>query len=322
MNTIDIIKTAKSVIEIEINALSKVSDRIDVNFEKSVDLLSSANKIIISGVGKSGLIGKKIAATMSSVGMPALFLHPVEALHGDIGIVQKNDVFILLSKSGNTEELVKIIPFLKIRSAKIIAIVGNTSSFLASHSDFVLDGSVDKEACPFNLAPTSSTTAALAIGDALAVCSMKVMNFSLNDFSHLHPLGQIGRNVTLKVKDVMQKGNDLPLLNINASFKEALIKMSEKPLGCVCITENEKLAGIITDGDVRRILNKYDDIRGLMAKDVMTLNPITTNENAYLVEALAVMENRNSQINVLPVINEMKQIVGVIRLHDIVKSGS
>ena len=285
-------------------------------------MLDNANKIIVSGVGKSGIIAQKIAATLSSIGISAVFLHPVEALHGDIGMVQKGDVALLLSKSGNTEELIRTIPYLKMRSANIISIVGNINSHLASSSDIVLDGSVKKEACPFNLAPTSSTTVALTLGDALAVCLMYKKNVTLEDFSRLHPLGQIGRSVRLTVKDVMHKVQDIAIVSKDTLVKDILIEMTTKPLGCCCcIDENKKLLGILTDGDVRRVLQKYDDIRVLKMSDIMTIEPIKIKEEAYLVEAIALMENRyKKQISVLPVVDNDNKLIGLVRIHDIVNN--
>jgi len=315
-----IIKKAKQVISIEIDALQRTSNLLNDEFVRAVKLISNANKVVIAGVGKSGIIGRKIAATLSSTGVSSVFLHPVDALHGDIGMVQKDDVIILLSKSGNTEELVKLIPYIKMRSAKIVAIVGNTTSYLASNADIVLDGSVEIEACPFNLAPTASTTVALALGDALAVCLMIERKFALEDFSRLHPLGQIGRTITLSVKDVMHKYEDVAVTDSNTIFKEALILMSLKPLGCICIVdEYRKLLGILTDGDVRRVLQNFNNVFELEINTIMTSNPIIVDENASLLEALALMENRANQLSVLPVVHN-KILIGLVRIHDILKN--
>lgn len=322
MNNIDVLAIAREVFENEISELKNVCSKLDENFVRAVEFISQANKIVFSGVGKSGIIAKKIAATFSSFGISSMFLHPVEALHGDIGAVQQGDVAILLSKSGNTEELIRLVPYLKMRSAYIISITGNLNSYLARHSDAVLNGQVSREACPFNLAPTSSTTAALVIGDALAVVTMKMKNVTLEDFSRLHPLGQIGRSITLKVKDVMHTGDNLPIIKLNSTFKEALIEMSRKPLGCVCICDDDmNLLGIITDGDVRRLLNKYDNLKDIIVSEVMTRQPVVIDEDSLLLSALALMENRQSQINVLPVVKSNK-LIGLIRLHDIIKSAS
>lgn len=322
MNNSDIILEGKRVITEESKAIEHLINTLDEKFAFAVKYLCNANKIIVSGVGKSGLIGQKIAATLSSYGLSSIFLHPVDALHGDIGVAQKGDVAILLSKSGTTSELMRMLPFLKSRIDKIISIVGNSESPLADESDIVLNGFVEHEACTFNLAPTNSSTAALVVGDALALAAMKYKNVTLEDFSKLHPLGQIGRNITLQVRDIMHKGDKLPLININSSFKEALIIMSDKKLGCVCVSDDKNiLKGILTDGDVRRVLQTRDEIKDTQISDVMTANPVTVFDNLYLGEALSVMENRESQINVLPVIDNRRKIIGVIRIHDIIRSG-
>lgn len=322
MNNSDIILEGKRVITEESKAIEHLINTLDEKFAFAVKYMCNANKIIVSGVGKSGLIGQKIAATLSSYGLSSIFLHPVDALHGDIGVAQKGDVAILLSKSGTTSELMRMLPFLKSRIDKIISIVGNSESPLADESDIVLNGFVEHEACTFNLAPTNSSTAALVVGDALALAAMKYKNVTLEDFSKLHPLGQIGRNITLQVRDIMHKGDKLPLININSSFKEALIIMSDKKLGCVCVSDDKNiLKGILTDGDVRRVLQTRDEIKDTQISDVMTANPVTVFDNLYLGEALSVMENRESQINVLPVIDNRRKIIGVIRIHDIIRSG-
>lgn len=319
---IELIDICKNVLRQEINALESTYNKVGNNFAEAVQLICNSNKVIVSGVGKSGIIGKKISATFSSIGISSVFLHPVEALHGDIGMVQDDDVVILLSKSGTTDEIIRFLPYIKMRSAKIISILGNTKSFIARHSEIVLDASVEKEACPFNLAPTTSSTVALAIGDALAIASMKFKNVTLEDFSRLHPLGQIGRNITVKVKDIMHTNENLPLISTYAPFKNAIIEITNKDLGCVCVVDEEQnLIGLITDGDVRRVLQNSDDLRELNVSSVMTRNPITIKPEAFLGEALKVMENRTSEINVLPVIEDNKKLVGLIRLHDIIRTG-
>lgn len=320
INKSELSKEIVRVFSEEIKSLQDALEKIDEHYSEAVELITNSHKVVLSGVGKSGLIARKIGATLSSIGVSSTFLHPVEALHGDIGLVQKDDVAILLSKSGSTEEIVRLVPYLKMRQCKIISIVGNMNSFLARISDIVLDGSVEKEACPFNLAPTSSSTLAMVIGDALAMAVMKSRNTSLEDFSRLHPLGQIGRNITVKVADVMHTDKNIPFINPQASFRDALIEISNKKLGCVCVVDgNRKLLGIITDGDVRRILHKNENLQGLITESVMTQNPIRINPEAYLHEALAVMENRNSEINVLPVVADSGEVLGIIRLHDIIK---
>ncbi|TAL68943.1 MAG: KpsF/GutQ family sugar-phosphate isomerase [Bacteroidetes bacterium] len=318
----EIINEVSNVFDLNVNSLLLAKKNITVEYAKAVELLSVSKKVIITGVGKSGLIAKKIAATFSSIGFKSFFLHPVEALHGDIGLVEDGDCCILLSKSGTSEDIIRLIPYLKSRNVKIIAIVGNLNSYLAYNSDIILDGSVEKEACPHNITPTTSTMVALAIGDVLAVCSMLYNNISINDFAKNHPLGQIGKNLTLQVKDLMHKNSSLPIVNKGTDFKDAIIEISNKKLGCVCIIDNqEKLMGIITDGDVRRILQKHDDFRNLKVEDVMTSNPISIKQELLLNEALSLMEQRESQINVLPVTDEENVCIGVIRIHDIIRSG-
>lgn len=316
----NILKIAHEVLDSEIQVLKNARDLIDNNFVNAVEILVHAKNIIITGIGKSGIIGKKIAATMTSTGSPAIFLHPVEALHGDLGIVRHGDAALVLSKSGATSELISLIPFLKSRNIPIVSIVGNINSYIAEQSDAVLNGTVEREACPYNLAPTSSTTLALALGDALAIACMKVKKFEQKDFSLLHPNGQLGRNLILKVKDVMHSGNQLPIIDKRGSFRDAVIEITDKGLGCVCITdESMKLTGILTDGDVRRTLQKFEDLRGLSVVDVMTSDPISISGDLLLGDALAVMENRASQISVLPVIDNDRKCIGVIRIHDIIK---
>lgn len=315
------INEAIRVIDSAISSLETLKDNLDNDFNEAVELLNNTKKVIISGVGKSGLIGRKIAATFSSIGLPSIFLHPVEALHGDIGIVEKNDVAILLSKSGSTEEIATLLPYLKSRSIKIISIVGNKDSYLARHSDVVLNAFVKEEACNLNTVPTNSTTASLVIGDALAVSYMVNNNISHQDFSRQHPLGQLGRNLTLRVKDIMHSEANLPLISKEASFKETIIEISKYGLGCICVVDElDRLLGFVTDGDIRRTLQKFNDFSNLSVTDVMTGSPITINQYEFLGRALDIMESRNSQISSLPVIEDNK-VIGVIRLHDIIRSG-
>ncbi|MGB9702355.1 MAG: KpsF/GutQ family sugar-phosphate isomerase [Candidatus Kapaibacteriota bacterium] len=310
------------IFKIEIESLILAQSKIGVHYFKAAKMISEANKVILSGIGKSGLIAKKIAATLSSYNISAAFLHPVEALHGDIGIIQPKDVVILLSKSGSTEEITRLVPFIKSRTAQIISIVSNTNSYLAYNSDVVLEAAITREACPFNIAPTSSTTSTIVIGDAISIVSALLKNFKLEDFSKTHPLGTIGKQINLQVKDIMHKGNNLPVLFESSTFKDAIIKISEKGLGCVVIINEEyELKGLITDGDVRRALQKYNEINNLTTHDIMTKNPISINENEYLDVALALMESRESQISLLVVVDESNKVVGVIRLHDIIRSG-
>lgn len=310
------------IFELNISALQLAKTKISIEYAKAVELLSTSGKIIVTGVGKSGLIAKKIAATFSSLGFKSFFLHPVEALHGDIGLVENGDCCILLSKSGTSEDIVRLVPYLKSRNVKLIAIVGNSSSFLAHNADIIIDGFVEKEACPYDITPTTSTLTALAIGDALAISMMIHNNITISDFAKNHPLGQIGKNLTLQIKDIMHKNSSLPLILSGSNFKDAIIEISNKRLGCVCVVDDkDKLLGIITDGDVRRMLQKFDDIRNLKVDELMTTNPIAISSDIFLNEALSIMEQRDSQINVLPVVDEQQKCIGVIRVHDIIRSG-
>ncbi|MGB9852441.1 MAG: KpsF/GutQ family sugar-phosphate isomerase [Candidatus Kapaibacteriota bacterium] len=321
MDKAQILGIAKETLQKEIDSLQQLKESLDESFVQAVELILSARKIIVSGIGKSGIIGRKIAGTFLSIGLPCVFMHSVDALHGDIGIVSSGDLAILLSKSGSTEEIVQLVPFLKNRGAKIISIVGNEQSYLAKESDVTILARVEREACPLNIVPTSSAMVSLALGDALAACIIKIKNLTIEDFARQHPLGQLGRNLILRVEDVMHKGENLPIVKPEDSFREAVIEITNKKLGCVCVVENgNKLVGIITDGDVRRTLQKFDDIDRLKVEDVMTKNPVKVHYTSLLGEALALMEQRESQINVLPVVDENDICIGVIRLHDIVRS--
>lgn len=318
----DSINKFQEVFNAEIESLIMAKSKISDNYFIAAELIAKSNKVVLSGIGKSGLIARKIAATLSSYNISSVFLHPVEALHGDIGIIQENDVIILLSKSGSTEEIVRLVPFIKSRNAKIISIVSNLSSYLSFNSDVVLEASVTKEACPFNLAPTSSTTVSLAIGDAIAVVAALMRNFSLEDFSKTHPLGSIGKKVILRVRDIMRTGEELPLIYNDADFKELIIKISRKAMGCIVIVDNDmKLKGFITDGDIRRALQSDRDINSIRASEIMTLKPVTVNQDSFIEVAIALMESRDSQINSLVVMNNDNRVVGILRLHDIVRSG-
>jgi arabinose-5-phosphate isomerase len=308
--------------QIAIDALAAAKNNINEDYELAVKTIVDGNKLIVSGVGKSGFIARKIAATFSSIGKKAFFLHPVEALHGDIGMVEDGDVAILLSKSGTTDDIVRLVPFLRSRNVKIIGITGKLNTYLANNSDIVFDGSVERESCPFDIAPTTSALLALMIGDALAVGTMHYTGMEVKDFARNHPLGQIGRNITLRVKDVMHRGEAMPAVDQTAGFKEAVLQITEKALGCVCIIDgNNELKGFLTDGDVRRAFEKYDDFKNLPVSDIMTKTPTTLNPDSFLGDALAIMENRKSQISVCPVVAQDGKCVGVLRLHDIILSG-
>lgn len=322
MTSADILREAQNVLQKEINGLHRAHNALGESFVKAVKLLLHADKVIVCGLGKSGLIGQKIAATFTSIGKTALSLHPVEALHGDIGaVIPQRDAALFLSNSGTTAELLRLLPYLRKRSIPVVSMVGNMDSPLARLSDVALDASVIEEAIEHLSVPTASTTTALALGDALAAALLKASGFTAGDFAELHPLGQIGRNLLLTVADVMHKAAELPSISPNAAFRDALIEMTAKGLGCVCVTDtNGTLVGLITDGDVRRALQRHDDIRPLCVEEVMTNRPLGVQPETTLGQALTLMENRPKQLSVLPVTNAKGQCVGVIRIHDIVRA--
>lgn len=316
----------QNLLRIESDAIAQTATRLDPSaVERVVDLLASCKgKVVILGVGKSGIIGQKIAATMTSAGTAALYLHPSDALHGGLGIVQPNDVVILLSNSGETEEIVAMLPYLKNRQVAIVAIVGNLNSTLARRADVVLDASVDKEACPLNLAPTTSTTVALAIGDALAMTVMKVKGLTSDDFAVNHPAGRLGKRLTLRVGDLMHRDGENPTIAVGSSWVEVVRAISKGGLGAVCVVDDAgRLAGIITDGDLRRAIEQtsHESLAELTCDDFMTRRPAVATPELLAYDALQLMEDRPSQISVLPVIDGEQKCVGLIRVHDIVRSG-
>jgi arabinose-5-phosphate isomerase len=295
--------------------------------DRVISLLAACRgKVVVLGVGKSGIIGQKIAATMTSAGTAAVYLHPSDALHGGLGIVTADDVVIVLSNSGETDELRELLPYLKRRNVPMIAIVGSLKSSLAQQADAVLDASVDQEACPLNLAPTTSTTVALVIGDALAMTLMQVKGISADDFASNHPAGQLGKRLTLRVADLMHSGAQNPTVAAHAAWMEIISTITHYGLGAVNVVDNDSsLLGIITDGDLRRSLQRLgpQDIAfaNIKCDDLMTRDPVVTNPDALAYDALRLMEDRSSQISVLPVIEADRKCVGLIRLHDIVRSG-
>ena len=314
------------ILQLESEAIARTATRLGTQeVERVVNLLSECKgKIIILGVGKPGIIGQKIAATMTSTGTAALYLHPSEALHGGLGIVQPEDCVIVLSNSGETDEIVGVLPFLKQRGVPIIAIVGRVDSTVGSRSDVVLDASVDQEACPLNLAPTTSTSVALAIGDALAMTLMKVKGLTQDDFAVNHPAGRLGKRLTLRVCDLMHDGGRCPSVPLGSSWMEVVKAISLGGLGAVNVVDDEgRLAGIITDGDLRRTIEANSDksLTSLTCDDLMTRNPVVAHPNLLAYDALRLMEDRPSQISVLPVVNDKRACLGLIRLHDIVRSG-
>jgi arabinose-5-phosphate isomerase len=308
------------LLKLEAAAINRTADVLDrVSIEKAIELLlNCAGKVVVTGVGKSAIIANKIAETMTSTGTIAVFLHSSDALHGSLGVIANGDVVIALSNSGETDELLAILPSLKQRRVSIISIVGNTNSTLAKQSDVVLDASVDKELCPHNLAPTASTTVALAIGDALAMTLSNLKNQSEEDFAVNHPAGRLGKRLTLKVADLMHES---PNVSADAGWLEVIKAISKNSLGAVnVIDENTQLIGIVTDGDLRRAIENNQDFSELNAEKMMTKNPTVATPEMLAYHALQLMENRTSQISVLPVVAENK-CVGLLRLHDIVRSG-
>jgi arabinose-5-phosphate isomerase len=319
LNTSDsILKIAKDTINIESNAIANLSNLLDEDFSNSVQLIyNSKGRVIITGIGKSAIIANKIVATLNSTGTPSVFMHAADAIHGDLGLILKEDVVICISKSGNTPEIKVLVPLIKNGPNKMIAITGNKDSFLGLNADFVLNTYVEKEACPNNLAPTTSTTAQLVIGDALSVCLLELRGFSSNDFAKYHPGGALGKKLYLRVSDLSSQ-NQKPAVSIDTNIKDIIIEISEKMLGVTAVVDNGKIIGIITDGDLRRMLSKADDFSNLSAKDIMGTNPKRIDNNAMAVDAMELMEiNEISQL----LVEENGHYAGVVHLHDLIKEG-
>ncbi len=311
---------ARTALEIESSALAAAAGRLDRNLLRAVDLiLSHPGKVIVTGVGKSGHVARNIAATLSSTGTPAVFLHPADAAHGDLGVYAAGDPTVIISNAGSTAELVRLVPLLRERQSPLIGILGNLDSALAAEMDVVLDASVEREADPEGVVPTSSSVVALALGHALAVALIDVRKFSLEDFAARHPAGQLGRNLRVSVRQAMHKGAEVAWVHPEDSLKQVVIAMTKCPLGAACVIDAEgRLQGLITDGDLRRALRSHDDIRALEASGVMTVNPVTISPEVRLLDAMRTMEHRPSQISLLPVVDpETGACVGLIRLHDI-----
>jgi len=304
--------------ETEAEAIACAARRIGEQFLAAVRLIEGhKGKIVVTGLGKSGFVAQKLAATMCSTGTPAVFLHPVDALHGDVGIYAAGDPTIILSKSGTTMELLRLIPVLRGLNSPLIGIIGGLASPLAREMDILLDASVRAEADPYNLAPTASTAVATALGDALALAIRHARNLTPEDFAQLHPAGQLGRNLRVTVRQVMHGADEVAWANARSSMKQVIIAMNRYPLGAACVRSDDgALQGLITDGDLRRALQTNDDIREVMAGDLMTLLPVTVNPDATLSDALRLMEDRPSQISVLPVV-EANRCIGLVRLHDL-----
>lgn len=319
MNTQNtIVEIARKVIKNQSKAINKLADFIDDEFTRATELIfNSKGRVVVTGVGKSAIIANKIVATLNSTGTPSIFLHAADAIHGDIGIIQKDDIVVCISKSGNTPEVKVLLPLIKNSSNKVIAITSNPDSYLGKNSDFVLNSYVEKEACPHNLAPTTSTTAQLVMGDALAICLLELRGFSKEDFAKFHPGGSLGKRLYLRVNDISSV-NLKPQVSPDDNLKTVIVEISEKMLGITAVVENNKIIGVITDGDIRRMLNKYDIINDLKARDIMSANPKSIKSSAMAVDALELMErNEISQL----LVEKNEEYAGVIHLHDLIKEG-
>lgn len=315
------IEYGRTVLRIEAEAIANLLDRVGPTFQQAVELILGCNgRVIVTGMGKSGIIARKIVATMNSTGTPAFFLHPADAIHGDLGMVRKDDVVLLLSKSGNTAEIKLILPILKRIGVRTISIIGNEQSALAQQSDVVLDASVAEEACPHDLAPTASTTASLALGDALAIALMKCRGFTPEDFALFHPGGALGRRLHLSIDEIMTTGEAMPVVHQSVALKDAILEITSKRLGATCVVNDEGvLVGIITDGDLRRLLERDTDLKNLLAFDVMSRNPKTLYPHALARIALEVMEQH--KITQLIVTNAERAPVGIVHMHDLIQLG-
>lgn len=314
-----ILNTALNVIRKESESVSNLINFIDSTFVKCVNLIhESKGRVIITGIGKSAIIAEKITATLNSTGTPSVFMHAADAIHGDLGIVRTDDVVICLSKSGNTPEIKVLVPYIKSFGNSLIAFVSNTDSYLAKQADYVIKTTVESEACPNNLVPTSSTTAQLVMGDALAVSLLDARNFSDRDFAKYHPGGALGKRLYLRVDD-LYKMNEVPQVNVNSKLKNVIIEISEKRLGATAVLDdNNKLAGIITDGDLRRMLVKTNSLEGIEAKDIMSINPKKVSPDTFAINAFEIMRKNN--ITSL-VVCENEKYLGIVHIHDMLKEG-
>ena len=313
-----IVALAKETVEIESLSISKLADFIDDSFAEAVELIyNSTGRLIVTGIGKSAIIANKIVATLNSTGTPAVFMHAADAIHGDLGLILSDDVVMCISKSGNTPEIKVLIPFLKSAGNTLIAITGNQQSVLAEQANFVFNSYVEKEACPINLAPTTSTTAQLVIGDALAVCLLELRGFTKDDFAKYHPGGALGKKLFLRVSDIIIH-NEVPRVNPDASLKKVIIEISEKRKGVTAVTKADKIVGIITDGDLRRMLSETEDLSLLKAEDIMSKNPISITIDAMAIDAMELMETHKiSQL----LVEDQGNYAGVIHIHDLIKEG-
>lgn len=317
-NKNSILNIAKKTIDLESNAIANLATLLTNDFSESVELIyNSKGRVIITGIGKSAIIASKIVATLNSTGTPSVFMHAADAIHGDLGLILEDDVVICISKSGNTPEIKVLVPLIKSANNKMIAITGNVKSFLGQQADYVLNTFVEQEACPNNLAPTTSTTAQLVMGDALAVCLLELRGFSSRDFAKYHPGGALGKRLYLRVND-LSSVNEKPQVQLNTNIKQVIIEISEKMLGVTAVVENDKIVGIITDGDLRRMLSKNDSFTNLTAKDIMSSNPKRIEEDAMAIDAMEILEeNGISQL----LVEKEGNYAGVVHLHDLIKEG-
>ncbi len=321
IDSLELINSAKEVFDIEANSVLKLKERLGDDFVKAIDIIySSKGKVVVTGMGKSGLVGRKIASTLCSTGTPAVFLHPAESTHGDSGIISRNDVVIAISNSGETQELLNLLPLIMRFGVPLIGITGGLNSTLAQKSDVVLDISVEREACPLNKAPTASTTVTLAMGDAIAVCLLKKRGFTYEDFLLYHPSGALGKGILYKVGELMVKDERLPIVSQDVNFSDAIKIVSEKRLGTALLVDNNnKLTGVLTDGDIRRAVIKYPSATSLKVSEVMTKNPKTIGINELCAKALAIMEKHS--ITSLAVVDENNVPIGLLHIHDLLKAG-
>lgn len=317
-----VLKQAKEVLQIEAEGILGIVDRLDDNFVRMVDLIyNSKGRVILTGIGKSGIVARKIVATMNSTGTPSLFLHPVEAMHGDLGMVGADDVVIALSSSGETDELNMLIPSIKRIGCPLIAFTGHADSTLGRQSDIAIDVGVEREACPLGLAPTASTTALLAVGDALAVTLIRKRKFKSSDFKRFHPGGSIGQHLSVKVQEIMLTGKKVPMVSNGQTMRDAIREINRMQLGAALVVERVNiLVGIVTDGDIRRFLMTEESIYDRPVEEVMTRDPKTLGPNSLASQALAIMEKH--QITVLPIVNPVRKVRGILHLHDILGKGA
>ncbi|MDP1677654.1 MAG: KpsF/GutQ family sugar-phosphate isomerase [Bacteroidota bacterium] len=315
------IQTAKRVIRMEAEAVAALEEKINSSFQKAIDILFVCKgRVVVTGMGKSGIIARKMVATMNSTGTPSIFLHPSDAVHGDLGMVRNDDVVICISKSGDTQEIRQLLPMFKRIGVPIISMVGNMNSHLALQSDVALDNSVKEEACPHNLAPTTSTTVTLAMGDALAVTLLEKKNFTADDFAMFHPGGNLGKRLLLKIEELAITGNQTPVISLKASLNEAILEMTTKRLGATCVVDADgNLVGIITDGDLRRLLQKTTNVADFTAEQVMSKNPKTIRKGT--LASIALQEMEQFSITQLIIVDNGRKPYGVVHLHDLVRAG-